>query len=93
MALDESLKNLNLSYLDLYLIHWPGAGGIPTNSSQNRVLREKSWKKLVEAKNKGKVKSIGVSNYVVRHLDEMLHYTDVKPDVNQVSWFFFSSFG
>ncbi|GLV45656.1 uncharacterized protein CBL_02676 [Carabus blaptoides fortunei] len=86
-AIERSLSNLGLRYLDLYLIHWPGASGIPVDSTDNRALRSYSWKALVKAKQKGYLKAIGVSNYTIRHMQELLsNCYGVKPDVNQVEW-------
>ncbi|KAL5318637.1 hypothetical protein ACEPPN_013701 [Leptodophora sp. 'Broadleaf-Isolate-01'] len=62
---DLSLKNSGLGYLDLMLIHAPYGG---------REGRKAAWKALVESVEEGKVRSIGVSNYGVKHLDEMEEY-------------------
>lgn len=84
-AVKSSLKNLDCDYLDLYLIHWPGVTGIPTESVENSKLRAASWHSLVKAKNDGLIKDIGVSNYMIRHLTELLaNCHNVKPSVNQV---------
>ena len=74
-ACDESLKRLGLKYLDLYLIHWP---------VQN--LRAESWKALVRLLKEGKCRSIGVSNYTIHHLTELLESSSVVPAVNQVEF-------
>ena len=74
-ACNESLKRLGLKYLDLYLIHWP---------VQN--ARAQSWKALVQLLKDGKSRSIGVSNYTIRHLTELLESSDVVPAVNQVEF-------
>lgn len=86
-AVSKSLSNLDTTYLDLYLIHWPGAAGIPVDSSDNKALRIQSWKALIKAKSSGRLKAIGVSNYTIKHMQELLaHGEGVKPDVNQVEW-------
>jgi diketogulonate reductase-like aldo/keto reductase len=85
-AIDTSLKNLNLAYLDLFLIHWPGASGIPSNSSDNKKLRNISWNALINAKRDGRLKAIGVSNYEIKHIEELVKDNGTKPDVNQVEW-------
>lgn len=86
-AVQESLKKLDCGYLDLYLIHWPGAGRLPVNSQENNKLRSKSWESLAKAVKAGLVKDIGVSNYTVKHLNELLtNDYGVKPSVNQVEW-------
>ncbi|XP_008205329.1 glyoxal reductase isoform X2 [Nasonia vitripennis] len=84
-SVEDSLKALDTSYLDLYLIHWPGASRILENSPDNPKLRVTTWATLVELQQKGLLRSIGVSNYTVGHLEHLLeHCSGVKPDVNQV---------
>lgn len=72
-AFDASLKRLGLEYLDLYLIHWPG---------KDKYLE--TWKALEKLYKDGKVKSIGVSNFHVHHLENLLAKCEVKPVVNQI---------
>jgi methylglyoxal/glyoxal reductase len=74
-ACEKSLRKLGLGYIDLYLIHWP----VPE-------LRSESWRALVELKRRGSCRAIGVSNYTVRHLKELLGSSDVTPAVNQVEF-------
>ncbi|KAK9886761.1 hypothetical protein WA026_018413 [Henosepilachna vigintioctopunctata] len=86
-AVQESLRKLDCDYLDLYLIHWPGAGRTPLDSSENLRLRSQSWASLVKAVHSGLVRSIGVSNYTLKHLNELLaNDHGIKPSVNQVEW-------
>ncbi|MCC6557400.1 MAG: aldo/keto reductase [Polyangiaceae bacterium] len=68
-----SLSRLGLSYVDLYLIHWP----VPER-------RKESWRALVKLQEEGLCRSIGVSNYMIRHLDELQSSSPVLPAVNQV---------
>ncbi|GAB6030466.1 hypothetical protein CHUAL_007332 [Chamberlinius hualienensis] len=82
---NTSLKNLNTPYIDLYLIHWPGAAGINTTQSELvSSLRRESWLKMEQLYKEGAVRAIGVSNYTIKHLEELFSYCTVKPAVNQV---------
>lgn len=74
-AFSRSLDMLGLDYLDLYLIHWP----MPKNE---RFVD--TWRQFETFKSEGRAKSIGVSNFLVPHLETLLAATDVVPDVNQV---------
>lgn len=68
-----SLEKLQIEYVDLLLLHFPVS-----------LLRGKSWKALEEIHAAGQAKAIGVSNYTIRHLEELLKNCKVKPAVNQV---------
>lgn len=83
-AIEKSLKELCTDYLDLYLIHWPGCGKLDVTDERNRILRSESWKVLESYHKRGVLKSIGVSNYEVRHLEELLSECSVIPQVNQI---------
>lgn len=72
-ACNASLRRMKLEYIDLYLIHWPATS-----------RRGESWRALVELQIEGKARDIGVCNYTVRHLDELLAASPVHPVVNQV---------
>lgn len=74
-ALEESLKKLNLDYVDLYLIHWP----LP---QQDKYVA--TWKALIKLRDQGLTKSIGVSNFHAEHLQKLLDATGVLPAVNQI---------
>ncbi|HBK45448.1 MAG TPA: oxidoreductase [Xanthomonadaceae bacterium] len=74
-ALDASLAQLQLDYVDLYLIHWPRPG---------RGLFVDSWKALVQAQKDGKVRSIGVSNFRAQDIDRIVEASGVTPAVNQI---------
>ena len=74
-AFDESLRKLDLGYIDLYLIHWP--------VSQRR---DESWRALQTLLETDQCRAIGVSNYTIQHLEELLSWADVAPAVNQVEF-------
>jgi diketogulonate reductase-like aldo/keto reductase len=73
-ALDTSLRKLKLDYVDLYLIHYPVRE------------RRQSWRALEALRAEGKTRSIGVSNFTIRHLTELLADTKTVPAVNQVEF-------
>lgn len=83
-AIDTSLAKMGVDYIDLYLIHWPGAAGLDPSDPLNKELRIGSWRALEEALVVGKLRSIGVSNYMLKHLQEMEEYAKVMPMVNQI---------
>jgi diketogulonate reductase-like aldo/keto reductase len=72
-ACRESLTKLGLSYLDLYLIHWP----VPE-------ARRETWRAMLKLQEEGLCRAVGVSNYMIRHLEEVLSSSPVVPAVNQV---------
>jgi len=82
-AFEGSLERLGLSYVDLYLIHWPSAS-VDRNETINK--RESTWKAMEQIYASGKAKAIGVSNFTIRHLEEMKNYVTIQPTVNQVEF-------
>ncbi|MGD0197865.1 MAG: aldo/keto reductase [Solirubrobacteraceae bacterium] len=74
-AFDASLERLGLEYLDLYLIHWP----VPAWD-----LYVETWEALIEIKASGRVREIGVSNFLPEHLERIIEATGVVPAVNQI---------
>lgn len=70
---NDSLKKLGLDYLDLYLIHWPGDNSF-----------KESYQALEDLYKAGKIKAIGVSNFKIHHLKELMEYADITPVLNQV---------
>ncbi|CAD5110760.1 DgyrCDS128 [Dimorphilus gyrociliatus] len=83
-SLCSSLKRLSMDYVDLYLIHWPGAHGKKPNDSEHKEARRQSWLQMEELLKEGKARAIGVSNYTINHLEEMLKFCSIKPAVLQV---------
>jgi len=80
-AIDESLRLLDMDYIDLYLIHWP-------NPLQYRdhwqEANAESWRAMVEAQKAGKIRTLGVSNFMPHHLEALLETAEVQPTVNQL---------
>lgn len=74
-AFDESLEKLGLDYVDLYLIHWP---------TPQKDTFVQAWTSLEKIYASGRAKAIGVSNFLVPHLQKLLAETDVVPAVNQI---------
>ncbi|MEE8824355.1 2,5-diketo-D-gluconic acid reductase B [Lentilactobacillus sunkii] len=74
-AIQESLYRLGLDYLDLYLIHWP----LP-----KRDHYVEAFQAMIDAKKRGLIRSIGVSNFEPEHLDRLINETGVTPAVNQI---------
>ncbi|CAI6313490.1 glyoxal/methylglyoxal reductase [Bacillus subtilis] len=74
-AFEKSLERLQLDYLDLYLIHWPG-----------KDKYKDTWRALEKLYKDGKIRAIGVSNFQVHHLEELLKDAEIKPMVNQVEF-------
>jgi len=70
-----------------YLIHWPGVSGLRADHLDNKKYRHSTWKAFVSLHKAGLIKSIGVSNYLVKHLQEFVSDCNgVVPAVNQVEW-------
>lgn len=72
-AYETSLEKLGLDYLDLYLIHWPVAGKY-----------KDAWRALEALYKAGRVKAVGVSNFQIHHLEDLMKDAEIKPMVNQV---------
>ena len=92
-ALKQTLADLQLDYLDLYLIHWPVAfrpdlEGVPESDEDYLSPEEapliETWNAMIEAKNQGLVKHLGVSNFSINKLDALISETDELPEMNQI---------
>ncbi len=74
-AFEKSLDKLRTDYIDLYLIHWPKGD-----------LSIETWKAMEELYDQGRIRAIGVSNFLVHHLKHLLPHTRIKPMVNQIEF-------
>ncbi|KAG8742947.1 hypothetical protein FRC10_000735 [Ceratobasidium sp. 414] len=86
-ALDLSLKDLGVDYVDLYLIHWPQAADPVTErifQPEEHPTYVETWKAMEALLPTGKVKSIGVSNFSIKTLDVLLSQATVVPATNQI---------
>ncbi len=76
-SVEKSLERMKLDTIDLYLIHWPNPG---------RDQYVTAWEGLIEAKQRGLVGAIGVSNFLPEHIERLVRETGVKPSVNQIEF-------
>lgn len=74
-AFERSLDRLGLDYVDLYLIHWPAAA---------RRLYVETWRTLIELKEDGRARSVGVANFLPEHLERIIEATGQAPALNQI---------
>jgi diketogulonate reductase-like aldo/keto reductase len=74
-AFEESLRRLDTEYVDLYLIHWPVSG-----------YSQKTWQVMEEIYQSGRAKAIGVSNFLIHHLEDLFRESQMVPSVNQVEF-------
>lgn len=72
-AFEESLARLGFDYLDLYLVHWPVKG-----------LYKDTWRALETLYREGRVRAIGVSNFLIHHLEDLMGSCEITPMVNQI---------
>ncbi|PRW60380.1 glyoxal reductase [Chlorella sorokiniana] len=82
-ACEASLRLLG-THIDLMLVHWPGVAKVDAASPDNAAMRRQTWRVLEQLHRRGQLRVIGVSNYEIKHLEELLGYAEVKPAVNQV---------
>lgn len=82
-ACKETLKKLNVDYLDLYLVHWPASPVLYPNWKE---INANVWKALEYLYEEGLVKSIGVSNFKKSQLEELMKVAKIKPMVNQIEF-------
>ncbi|MBU1176446.1 MAG: aldo/keto reductase [Alphaproteobacteria bacterium] len=75
-SVEDSLERMGLDYVDLFLLHWP----VPSHDG----LFVAAWKALIEMREAGRIRSIGVSNFLPEHLDRLIGETGIPPAVNQL---------
>lgn len=81
-AFEQSLERLKTDYLDLYLIHWP-ANKKQANAKEINVA---TWRAMQTLYSSGKVKAIGLSNFLKHHVEDILETAEIKPMVNQLEF-------
>jgi len=74
-AFEDSMRKLGFDFLDLYLLHWPIKG-----------KHQSSWRTMEKLQRTGRIKAIGVSNYMIPHLEELLPAAEIVPAVNQIEF-------
>ena len=82
-AVDASLKNLQVDYLDLYLVHWPC---VEKCSPDWKEINAETWRGFEDMYKAGKLRAIGVSNYQKKHIEALYETAAVKPMVNQIEF-------
>jgi diketogulonate reductase-like aldo/keto reductase len=79
-AFDESLDNLGLDYVDLYLIHWP------CNKADGAKVNSDTWRAFEKLYREGRIRAIGVSNFLVHHLRSLLDSVELVPAIDQIEF-------
>lgn len=80
-SIDESLRLLQLDYIDLFIIHWPNPKPFRDHWQESNI---ESWRAMEEALEAGKIRSLGVSNFMPHHLDALVDNINIMPTVNQI---------
>lgn len=83
-AFADSMERLGLAYLDLYLIHWPANKKQFGNDAEK--INAETWRAMEELYAAGKIKAIGLSNFLPHHIEELMKTAKVKPMVNQIEF-------
>ena len=82
-AFDTTLEDLGLEYVDLYLIHWPA---VANNYENWEEVNAETWRAMETIYRSGKVRAIGVSNFLPHHLEPLLKTAEIVPMVNQIEF-------
>ncbi|MGP1402758.1 MAG: aldo/keto reductase [Catonella sp.] len=80
-GVEKSMRNLDLDYIDLYLIHWPANSKKYKDPSE---INRETWRALEELYENGRVKAVGVSNFLPHHIEELKETAGILPMVNQI---------
>ena len=80
-AFDLTMEKLGLDYLDLYLIHWPNP--VQFRSTWKKAMQD-TWKAFEELYEQGKIRAIGISNFMPHHIEALMETAKIKPMVNQL---------
>ena len=85
-AVEQSLKKLQVDFVDLLLIHWPAKSRIPITSDKHPQYRIETWRALERLYEEKKTRAIGISNFSVFHIESLVPHCQVMPMVNQVEY-------
>lgn len=80
-ACRKSLKNLQIEFFDQFLLHWPASPAVHTNW---RDITAEAWRALEKLKEDGVVRTIGVCNFKVHHLEALMDMAQIAPEINQI---------
>lgn len=85
-SIEESMNKLKVDYLDLLLIHWPNPHALRESKGADAWIERNRevWRAMEDAVNRGKVRTIGVSNFMIHHLESLLETAVIKSAVNQI---------
>lgn len=81
-AFNNSLERLNLDYIDLYMIHWPNL--VVDDSWKN--LNAETWRAMEDLQKQGKIRSLGISNFMIHHIKTLLNTARILPAINQINF-------
>lgn len=82
-AFEDSMKELGLEYLDLYMIHWPA---VAKWHDDWREINRSTWKAFEELYRDGRIRAIGVSNFLAHHVKALMEDSEIAPMVNQIEY-------